>query len=182
MQPRAASSTKLSESRGTMKVGAQRPLGGPGEMLPENWFTSIVDLDRVISRSADQQLKRLLGISFTQAKAIIFLASQHCLTPAQLGHRLNHDLGSVSRLVSRLVEAGIALKAPHSHDRRCWCISLTGRGAEMVGAIVTILAGIEDRLTVTLADDEAHCFVALLKRLFVNATILPGTSNALPTG
>lgn len=158
------------EIRETMNVGAQPPSGGLGDVLPESCLTYLIDVDRAISRCADQQLKRLLGISLTQAKAIIFLAHQHCLSPAQLGHQLNHGRGSVSRLVSRLVGAGIILKAPHAHDHRRWCISLTTLGTGMVREITTVLEGIEGKLTGALADDETHYFATLLRRLFDNAT------------
>ncbi|REE19371.1 DNA-binding MarR family transcriptional regulator [Paraburkholderia sp. BL27I4N3] len=153
-----------------MKNVDQLPVGNPGDVLAENWLIRrFVEVDRAISRSTDQQLNSLVGISSTQAKTIACLAHQPCLTQAQLAHRLNYDVGAVSRLISHLVASGIATKRRQPQDRRSWSISLTGRGADMLADIAAILKAVDDRSTGALTNDEEYFLVALLKRLLVNA-------------
>jgi DNA-binding MarR family transcriptional regulator len=111
----------------------------------------------------------LFGISTAQARTIACLAHQAFLTQAQLAHRLHYDFASVSRLISRLVAAGIAVKNRCADERRCWCISLTERGAGLVPDIAAVLKAVDWRASGNLTDDEEHFFLALLRRLLVNA-------------
>lgn len=157
-------------------------VSGPGDVPAGNWFIRFAEVDRAISRTTDEQLDLLFGISAAQAKAIACLAHQPSMTQVQLAHRLHYDLASVSRLMARLVDAGIAVRRRNAHDRRCWCISLTGHGMGMVADTVAVLKAVDRRSTRDLTDDELHLFVALLRRILGNAAAHPAEMTAGVTG
>ncbi|WP_143036575.1 MarR family winged helix-turn-helix transcriptional regulator [Paraburkholderia steynii] len=104
----------------------QLSISGPVEGLAGNWLIRFAELVRAISRTTDEQMNLLFGVSAIQAKVIACLAHQPFMTRTQLAHELRYDLASISRLVSPLVAEGIAMKS-RRHDHRSWCISLTMR-------------------------------------------------------
>ena len=142
---------------------------GVGDVRGDNWLSFFTQVERSISRYADQQLNLLFGMSFAEVNAVACLANRPDMTQVQLAFRLKYDLGALSRLISRLVEAGIAKRVRHIHDRRCWCISLTAHGASLGEDIAGALKAIDGRFTSSMTDQQEHDLVVLLKRLLVNA-------------
>ncbi|AXF05865.1 MarR family winged helix-turn-helix transcriptional regulator [Paraburkholderia hospita] len=141
---------------------------GPVEGLAGNGLICFAELERAVSRTTDEQMNLLFGVSARQAKVVACLAHQPFMTRTKLAHQQRYDLASISPLVSPLVAEGIAMKS-RRHDHRSWCISLTMRGSQMVVNIGAALKTIDDRSMRALANDEQYFFVALLKRLLTNA-------------
>ncbi|MGF6541513.1 DNA-binding MarR family transcriptional regulator [Paraburkholderia youngii] len=152
-----------------MKSEEDLPLSHGVEAPALNWLTGFVAVDKAVSESADRHLKSSLGISSAQAKVIICLAGRQFMTQVQLARRLNYDMGSLSRLIPRLIDAGIVMRSRHPDDCRCWCVQLTGSGVAMVAKITAFLGATDQKLISLLTEDEADIFMALLKRLLVNS-------------
>lgn len=86
---------------------------------------------------------RPLGITPSQAEVIQVLADHQPLTLAGLGELLVCETGSSpSRLVDRLVSAGLVRRESRVDDRRQVALSLSEKGA----ALAQRIARVEDRL------------------------------------
>ncbi|MEM5294413.1 MarR family transcriptional regulator [Burkholderia sp. JPY481] len=152
-----------------MKGEDDLPLSQAVEARALNWLTHIVEVDKSISESADRHLKSSLGISSAQAKVIVCLAGRNFMTQVQLARRLNYDMGSLSRLIPRLIDAGIVMRSRHPDDCRCWCVQLTESGVAMAAKITAFLGATDQKLISLLTEDEADIFMVLLKRLLANS-------------
>jgi DNA-binding MarR family transcriptional regulator len=92
---------------------------------------------------------RPLGLTPSQAEVIRVLADNQPLTLVGLGERLVCETGTnPSRLVDRLVAAGLVSREPDSHDRRLVALTLTEHGS----ATAALIAETESRLYQTIDD------------------------------
>ena len=83
-----------------------------------------------------------LGVTPAQSEALRILAEHEPLALGELGDMLVCDTGaSPSRIVERLVAAGLVQRAASEHDRRQVRLTLTGRGRETAARV----AGIENQ-------------------------------------
>lgn len=90
---------------------------------------------------------RPLDLTPSQAEVIRVLADNQPLTLVGLGERLVCETGTnPSRLVDRLVAAGLVNREPDPHDRRLVALTLTDHGA----AAATSIAEVESRLYQTI--------------------------------
>jgi MarR family transcriptional regulator, organic hydroperoxide resistance regulator len=87
-----------------------------------------------MTREADRRINDLLrplGITSCQAEALQLLDRYGPLSLGELGALMIAEGGHPSRLVDRLVEAGLAHRRQAAHDRRQIEISCTDRGSEL---------------------------------------------------
>ena len=90
------------------------------------------------NRQLAQQL-RPLGLTPSQAEVLRLLADQQPLTLTSLGELLVCESGTnPSRLVDRLVEAGLVSRDTASHDRRSVEIRLTATGKRLAKRVLAI--------------------------------------------
>ena len=90
---------------------------------------------------------RPLDLTPSQAEVIRVLADNQPLTLGGLGERLVCETGTnPSRLVDRLVTAGLVDREPDPHDRRLIALTLTDHGA----TAATRIAEVESRLYETI--------------------------------
>lgn len=82
---------------------------------------------------------RPLGITPAQAEALRLLKDEHTLSLAGLGELLVCESGtSPSRLVDRLVAAGLVRREVAKHDRRHVELSLTAEGARVARGVTRV--------------------------------------------
>jgi MarR family transcriptional regulator, organic hydroperoxide resistance regulator len=102
----------------------------------------ILAAQREGNRQLAQQL-RPLGITPSQAEVLRLLAEREPLTLNGLGALLVCEAGSnPSRLVDRLVTAGLVRRAEAAHDRRHVELTLTTAGRETTARV----AGVEEAM------------------------------------
>ncbi len=90
------------------------------------------------NRQLAQQL-RPLGLTPSQAEVLRLLADRQPLSLTSLGELLVCESGNnPSRLVDRLVDAGMVSRETVSHDRRAVEITLTAQGKRAAKRIVAI--------------------------------------------
>jgi MarR family transcriptional regulator, organic hydroperoxide resistance regulator len=90
---------------------------------------------------------RPLGVTPSQAEVIRVLADHQPLTLAGLGELLVCETGSSpSRLVDRLVSAGLVRRESRSDDRRQVALSLTGDGAGLAERITHVEEALYERI------------------------------------
>ena len=85
---------------------------------------------RDFERRANEAM-RPLGLTGAQADAITVIGQAGPLSLKELGELLIAEAGHPSRLVDRLVEAGLVERRPAEDDRRRIVLSLTGKGRRL---------------------------------------------------
>lgn len=103
----------------------------------------LVQLVHVTSRTAE----RTVGVSGAQLFVLQTLAQHGPQTPAELATRTTTHQSSVSVVVRRLVEQGLAARTPSRTDRRSVQISVTPQGHALLDhapptAAQSVLAGL----------------------------------------
>jgi DNA-binding MarR family transcriptional regulator len=91
-------------------------------------------LVKAIQRELDRQTNeamRQYGLTAPQADALMLIRQAGPLSLKQLGDLLIAEAGHPSRLVDRLVEAGLVERRPADDDRRRVVLSLTARGRKL---------------------------------------------------
>jgi DNA-binding MarR family transcriptional regulator len=91
-------------------------------------------LIKAIARELDRQVNdamRPLGLTAPQADALSVLAQAGPVALKELGEMLIAEAGHPSRLVDRLVEAGLVQRVAATEDRRRVVLSLTARGRRL---------------------------------------------------
>jgi MarR family transcriptional regulator, organic hydroperoxide resistance regulator len=83
-------------------------------------------LERVMNEAMAQ-----LGITAAQADALVVIGQAGPISLKDLGELLIAEAGHPSRLVDRLVEAGLVERRPAAEDRRRIELSLTSRGRRL---------------------------------------------------
>src|SRR3712207_6300113 len=78
---------------------------------------------------------RPLGVTGAQADALVVIGQSEPISLKDLGELLIAEAGHPSRLVDRLVEAGLVERREAGDDRRRVELSLTGQGRSLVGRI-----------------------------------------------
>jgi MarR family transcriptional regulator, organic hydroperoxide resistance regulator len=81
------------------------------------------------------EVMRPLGLTAAQADALAVIGQAGPLSLKELGELLIAEAGHPSRLVDRLVEAGLVERRPDAGDRRQIVLSLTRRGRELEGRV-----------------------------------------------
>ena len=85
---------------------------------------------RDFERRANEAM-RPLGLTGAQADAITVIGEAGPLSLKELGELLIAEAGHPSRLVDRLVDAGLVERRPSEDDRRRIVLSLTARGRRL---------------------------------------------------
>ena len=91
-------------------------------------------LVKAIQRELDRQVNeamRRLGLTGPQADALTVIRQAGPLSLKDLGDLLIAEAGHPSRLVDRLVDAGLVARQPAAEDRRRVVLTLTARGRRL---------------------------------------------------
>jgi DNA-binding MarR family transcriptional regulator len=95
---------------------------------------SIKAAQRELERRTGEAM-RPLGLTAAQADALTVIAQAGPLSLKELGELLIAEAGHPSRLVDRLVEAGLVERRPAEEDRRRIELSLTAKGRKLEGKV-----------------------------------------------
>jgi DNA-binding MarR family transcriptional regulator len=91
---------------------------------------AIKALQRALERAANEAM-RPLGLTGAQADALAVIGQAGSISLKELGELLIAEGGHPSRLVDRLVEAGLVERRPADDDRRRIVLSLTTAGRRL---------------------------------------------------
>jgi DNA-binding MarR family transcriptional regulator len=91
---------------------------------------SVKAAQRELERRQNEAM-RPLGLTAAQADALVVIGQAEPLSLNELGDLLIAEAGHPSRLVDRLVEAGLVERRPAAADRRRVELSLTARGRRL---------------------------------------------------
>jgi MarR family transcriptional regulator, organic hydroperoxide resistance regulator len=108
---------------------------------------------------------RPLGVTGPQADAITVIAQSEPLSLKELGELLIAEAGHPSRLVDRLVAAGLVERRPAAEDRRRIELSLTAKGRRLNKRILRVREEIREIALAVLGDREIEPALELLRHM-----------------
>jgi DNA-binding MarR family transcriptional regulator len=119
---------------------------------------------RELERRANEAM-RPLGLTGVQADALSVIAEAGPLSLGELGDLLIAEAGHPSRLVDRLVEAGLIERRPGAGDRRQVELSLTARGRDRERRAAEARAGLLDLARTLIGERSVEPALELLRDL-----------------
>ena len=119
---------------------------------------------RELERRANEAM-RPLGLTGAQADALTMIRQAGPLSLKELGELLIAEAGHPSRLVDRLVEAGLVERRPAEGDRRQVELSLTERGRELERRAEAAREGILELARELIGDRDIAPVLELMREL-----------------
>ena len=126
----------------------------------------ILELHRAI-HAVDLFITRLPDLGVTQAEAVIlaFLHGKADATIAELHRAFGHRRSTLTNVLDRLVERGLAAREVSQHDRRSFVVRLTRSGSTLSKKIHAALAEFARRAFGTVSERDLAAFQRVLSRL-----------------
>lgn len=109
-----------------------------------------------------------LDITHAQASCLMMLATGRASTVTDLGRELNTDMGSVTRLLSRMEKRGLIERRRRDADRRVVDLSLTAQGQELVERLPAIFCKVLAHHFRGFSEDEVQLLRSMLRRVIDN--------------
>jgi DNA-binding MarR family transcriptional regulator len=109
---------------------------------------------------------RPLGLTPSQAEVLTVLSTFQPLTLLGLGELLVCESGnSPSRLVDRMVQAGLVDRETDPQDRRHVTLSLTPQGKRLVKKVAAVEEGLHQAITALVGERSTKETVSLLRHI-----------------
>lgn len=107
---------------------------GPNISVPDDTRAVLDSVRRIVQalRESSREAQKQLGVSGAQLFVLHKLAESPALSLNQLAARTHTHQSSVSAVVTRLVDAGLVVRARSAADARSVEITLSGRGRRLV--------------------------------------------------
>ena len=125
---------------------------------------SIKAIQREIERRTNEVLQPL-GVTAAQADALAVIAQAGPVSLGELGDLLIAEGGHPSRLVDRLVEAGLVERRAADSDRRRIELSLTARGRRLERKVAAARRSILEQVRPLVPERELERTLKLLRNL-----------------
>ena len=119
---------------------------------------------RELERRTNEAM-RPLGLSAAQADAVAVIAQTEPLSLKELGGLLIAESGHPSRLVDRLVDAGVVERRPDEQDRRQVVLHLTERGRRLSAEVAEARAELFALAESLLGGRDVSATVELLREM-----------------
>jgi DNA-binding MarR family transcriptional regulator len=119
---------------------------------------------RELERRANEVM-RPLGLTAAQADALAVIGQAGPLSLKDLGELLIAEAGHPSRLIDRLVDAGLVERRPGAEDRRQVELSLTPRGRELESRVQEARSGLFELARTLIGERSVEPALDLLRHL-----------------
>lgn len=122
-------------------------------------------------------------VTHAQWYVLITVYREDADTPQAIAKFIEIDIGSVSRVIDRLVVKGFLVKRPHEEDRRSVFLELTPEGEETISALAKVADVLEKEWRACLTEEETQALATVLHKLLVAQGLTPAGKiwNAAPT-
>ena len=121
-------------------------------------------MQRELERGSNELMKPL-GLTGPQADALVVIGQAQPVALKDLGGLLIAEAGHPSRLVDRLVEAGLVERRPAADDRRRVELTLTPAGKRAAGRVVDTRRRLFDAGRGTVGRKELDSVLRVFRRL-----------------
>jgi DNA-binding MarR family transcriptional regulator len=105
------------------------------------------------------------GLTEPEWKVMTTLAHFGPMPSGDVGLYVTLDRVAVSRALARLIDLGLATRAPNKRDQRMFTVDLTPRAARIYDRMAHDALAIEERILERLAPDEARTLLSLLDKV-----------------
>ncbi len=120
-----------------------------------------------LAHSTEQEVSGL-DITHAQASCLIMLSSGRASTVTDLGRELNTDMGSITRLLSRMEKRGLIERTRRDCDRRVLDLSLTPAGHALAAQLPAVFCKVMARHFRGFTTEEIETLRAMLRRVICN--------------
>jgi DNA-binding MarR family transcriptional regulator len=120
-----------------------------------------------LSHSIEQEVSGL-DITHAQASCLIMLSSGRASTVTDLGRELNTDMGSITRLLSRMEKRGLIERTRRDDDRRVLDLSLTPAGHALAAQLPTVFCKVMATHFRGFTVEEIDTMRSMLRRVICN--------------
>ncbi|CAJ93391.1 DNA-binding transcriptional regulator, MarR family [Cupriavidus necator] len=121
----------------------------------------------MLAHGVEQEVSSL-DITQAQASCLMMLATGRASTVTDLGRELNTDMGSVTRLLSRMEKRGLIERRRRDADRRVVDLSVTPQGQELVERLPAIFCKVLAHHFRGFSEDEIQLLRSMLRRIIEN--------------
>ena len=139
-------------------------------------FNRLVRVQTALWRAVDVRLRDRHHVALADVTALHLVAGTDASRVQDLAATLHITVGGASKVVDRLVAAGLVARAPHPTDRRSSVLTVTPAGHDLLDRTS---ADVEDVLRDTL---EEALDVAGIARLDELLRLLEGSIDTRPEG
>ncbi|MDF3839533.1 MarR family transcriptional regulator [Cupriavidus basilensis] len=123
----------------------------------------------VLSHEVEQEVN-CLDITHAQATCLMMLAAGRGSTVTDLGRELGTDMGSVTRLLSRMEKRGLIERQRSDADRRVVDLSITPAGQALLDELPRIYCRVLNRHFHGFSATELQTFRSMLHRIIGNSS------------
>jgi len=123
----------------------------------------------LIGHGVEQEVSEL-DITQAQASCLMALANGSARTVTDLGRELATDMGSVTRLLSRMEKRGLIERHRRDADRRVVDLVVTPLGHELVAKLPAVFCRVLSHHFRGFSEDEINTLRAFLRRMIDNNT------------
>ncbi|QQX83079.1 winged helix-turn-helix transcriptional regulator [Cupriavidus necator] len=121
----------------------------------------------MLAHGVEQEVSNL-DITQAQASCLMMLATGRAATVTDLGRELNTDMGSVTRLLSRMEKRGLIERRRRDADRRVVDLSVTPQGQELVERLPAIFCKVLAHHFRGFSEGEVQLLRSMLRRIIDN--------------
>lgn len=126
-----------------------------------------------LSMAIEQEVAQM-DVTHSQASCLVLLANGRCQTATDLGRELNTDIGSLTRMLSRMEKRGLIERARSESDRRVVHLELTEAGRDLANRMPAIFTRVLNRFFAGFSRDEVQTLRGLLQRVLENGCAAEG--------
>lgn len=120
-----------------------------------------------LAHSIEQEVSSL-DITHAQASCLIMISSGRASTVTDLGRELNTDMGSITRLLSRMEKRGLIERTRRDDDRRVLDLSLTPAGHALAAQLPTVFCKVMAGHFRGFSAEEIETMRSMLHRVICN--------------
>ncbi|WP_198139498.1 MarR family transcriptional regulator [Ralstonia sp. A12] len=126
-----------------------------------------------LSMAIEQEVAQM-DVTHSQASCLVLLANGRCQTATDLGRELNTDIGSLTRMLSRMEKRGLIERVRSESDRRVVHLELTAAGRELADRMPAIYTHVLNRFFADFTHADVDTLRGLLKRILDNGAATEG--------
>lgn len=113
----------------------------------------------------DRESSKRLGISVTQAAALLFIAKNEGALQKELASALGLNKPAVTGLANRMEKEALIVRKPCEKDGRATRVFLTDKAAALLPTIFPLIEEMNQKISADFSEEELETVVRFLNRL-----------------